>query len=177
MIAETDHRYPIGKYIPQPFSETAKEELLKDIQFFASDLEMAIQNMDASQLDTPYRDGGWSVKQVVHHLADSHMNAYIRFKLGLTEDNPTISPYEENDWAVMDDVYTVPINVSITLLHALHLRWHAVVKGLDEEKLNRTIFHPVQKRNLTLWFMLGLYAWHGKHHIAHITALKERNKW
>jgi uncharacterized damage-inducible protein DinB len=177
MIAETDLRYPIGKYEPQPYSEETKQRWLRDVQFFASDLEMAIQNMDAHQLDTPYREGGWSVKQLVHHMADSHMNAYIRFKLGLAEDNPTITPYEENDWAVMDDVFAVPINVSITLLHALHLRWHAVLKGITEEQFTRTIFHPQQNRAMTLWFLLGLYAWHGKHHVAHITSLKERNKW
>jgi uncharacterized damage-inducible protein DinB len=177
MVTETDQRYPIGKYVPQPFSEEAKHELLRDIQFFPNDIEVAIQNLDASQLDTPYREGGWTVKQLVHHMADSHMNAYIRFKLGLTEENPTITPYEENDWAVLDDVYTVPINVSITLLHALHLRWHAVLKGLTEEKFNRTIFHPHHKKDQTLWFLLGLYAWHGRHHVAHITSLKERNNW
>ena len=176
-MAETDLRYPIGKYAPKPFSEETKQEWLRDIQFFANDLEVAIQNMDAAQLDAPYREGGWSVKQLVHHMADSHMNAYIRFKLGLAEDNPTITPYEENDWAVMDDVYSVPINVSITLLHALHLRWHAVLKGITEEQFTRTIFHPQQNRSMTLWFLLGLYAWHGKHHVAHITSLRQRNKW
>jgi uncharacterized damage-inducible protein DinB len=177
MIAETDLRYPIGKYVTEPFSEATKQKWLRDIQFFPNDLEVAIQNMDAPQLDAPYREGGWTVKQLVHHMADSHMNAYIRFKLGLSENNPTISPYEENDWVDMDDVYTVPINVSITLVHALHLRWHAVLKGATEEQLNRTIFHPQQNRSMTLWFLLGLYAWHGKHHVAHITSLRERNNW
>jgi len=177
MITETDPRYPIGNYETKPFSEQTKEEWLRDIQFLPNDLELAIQNLDASQLDTPYREGGWTVTQVVHHIADSHLNAYIRFKLGLAEDNPTISVYEENDWAVMDDVYSVPINVSITLLHALHLRWHAVLKNLDGQKFNRTIFHPQRGKSLTLWFVLGLYAWHGKHHVAHITSLKEHKNW
>ena len=177
MLVETDLRYPIGKFIPHPFSEETKEVWLRDIQFLPTDVEVAIQNLDAHQLDTPYREGGWTVKQVVHHIADSHMNAYIRFKLGLAEDNPTICAYEENDWAKMDDVFVVPINVSITLLHALHLRWHAVLRGVTEENFNRTVFHPQHQKSLTLWFLLGLYAWHGKHHVRHITALKERNNW
>jgi hypothetical protein len=177
MITETDLRYPAGKYDPQPFSEQQKEKWLLDIQFLPNDLEKAIENLDAYQLDTPYREGGWTPRQVVHHVADSHMNAYIRFRLGLTEENPAIKPYEEGEWAKLDDVFTVPVNVSITLLHSLHQRLHAMLKPLDEEKFNRTVFHPEHKKNMSLWFLLGMYAWHGKHHVAHITSLKERNNW
>ncbi|MBY0482451.1 MAG: bacillithiol transferase BstA [Chitinophagaceae bacterium] len=173
----TDPRYPIGKFEPQPFSEELKNKLLLDLQFLPEALERAISNLDAAQLDTPYREGGWSVKQLVHHVADSHMNAYIRFKLGLTEVNPAIKPYEEKEWALLADNNLVPINVSITLLHALHLRWVAAIKDLTEEQWNRTVFHPESKRQMTLWFLLGLYAWHSKHHTAHITELREKKNW
>ena len=121
----TDPRYPIGKYEPQPFSQQQKEVWLADIQFLPRLVEQAIENMDEAQLATPYRDGGWTVKQLVHHIADSHMNAYIRFKLGLTENNPTVKPYEEKAWALLADNDLVPINVSITLLYAMHQRLHA----------------------------------------------------
>jgi uncharacterized damage-inducible protein DinB len=177
MSEQIDPRYPIGQYQPQPYSVEQKAKWLRDIKFLPNDIEIAIQNLDEAQLDQPYREGGWTVKQVVHHVADSHMNAYLRFKLGLTEENPTIKPYEEKDWAVLEDVYTVPINVSITLLHALHRRWVAVIEGLDEEKLNRTVYHPGYEKEMSLWFLLGMYAWHGKHHVAHITSLKEKNNW
>ncbi len=138
---------------------------------------MAIINLDESQLNTTYREDGWRVKQLVHHLADSHINAYMRFKLALTEDNPAIKTYEEKEWAKLNDVETVPINVSITLLHALHQRWHAAIKDVSEEEWQRTIFHPEHKKDMTLWFLLGMYAWHGKHHVKHITSLRERMGW
>ena len=172
-----DLRYPIGKYQPQPFSDKQKRAWLQDIQFLPGSLEMAIENLDEKQLETPYRDGGWTVKQVVHHVADSHMNAYIRFKLGLTETNPTIKPYEEALWANLDDVKKVPINISITLLYALHTRWYSALLLLPNEAWNRTVFHPEQKKEITLWNLLGSYAWHGNHHVAHITSLRERNRW
>lgn len=172
-----DLRYPIGKYEPQPFSEQQKQEWLNDIKFLPLALENAILNLDAAQLETPYRDGGWTSKQVVHHVADSHMNAYCRFKLGLTEDNPTIKPYEENLWANLKDTHNTPINVSITLLHALHTRLHEVLRNISDEEFNRTIFHPEHKKEMTLWHLLGMYAWHGKHHTAHITSLRERKNW
>jgi uncharacterized damage-inducible protein DinB len=174
---DIDLRYPIGKYTPQPFSATQKEKWLLDLQFLPDELERAIQNLDAAQLDTPYREGGWSVKQVVHHVADSHINAYTRFKLGLTEENPVIKPYEEGQWALLDDVNTVPINVSLTLVHALHQRWVAAIRHLADAQWQRTVFHPEQKKELSLWLLLGSYAWHGKHHVAHITSLREREGW
>lgn len=172
-----DLRYPIGKYEPQPFSANQKRLWLQDIQFLPGLLENAIENLDEAQLNTPYRDGGWSVKQVVHHVADSHMNAYIRFKLGLTEDNPTIKPYEEARWAELKDVQTVPINMSITLLYTLHTRWHAAILHLTDQEWQRTVFHPEHKKEMSLWLLLGMYAWHGKHHVAHITSLRERKRW
>ncbi|MBC7423468.1 MAG: putative metal-dependent hydrolase, partial [Ferruginibacter sp.] len=136
-----------------------------------------ILNLDESQLNTPYRPDGWNVKQLVHHVADSHMNAYIRFKLALTENNPTIKPYDEAAWANLIDTQQVPINVSLTLLHALHVRWVALIRGMSTEDWNRTVYHPEQKKEITLWDLLGMYSWHGRHHTAHITNLRQRNNW
>ncbi len=172
-----DLRYPIGKYIVQPFSEKLLGEWLTDIKNLPQHLENAVLNLDETQLNTPYRDGGWIVKQVVHHVADSHMNAYIRFKLGLTEDKPTIKPYDENAWAQMADTKNIPVNISLTLLHALHIRWYEVLKNISEADFNRTVIHPEHKKEMTLWYLLGMYAWHGRHHTAHVTALRERMKW
>lgn len=177
MTAAIDDRYPIGKYETQPFSEAQKKDWLNAIKFLPLILENAILNLDEAQLETPYRDGGWTVKQLVHHIADSHMNAYTRFKLGLTEDNPTIRPYEEKLWAELSDVKTLPINISLTLLHALHIRWYEALKGIPDEQWNRTVVHPEHNKQMTLWYLLGMYAWHGKHHVAHITSLRERNGW
>ncbi len=172
-----DPRYPIGKYESQPFSNAQKEKWLSDIKFLPEELERAIINLDAQQLQTPYRDGGWTVNQLVHHVADSHVNAYTRFKLGLTEENPTIRPYEEKAWALLTDVTSVPVNVSITLLHALHQRWYATIKDLTDTQWERTVVHTEHGRKMTLWFLLGMYAWHGKHHTAHITSLRDAKGW
>jgi hypothetical protein len=177
-----DLRYPIGKAAEQPFSTKGYDENLKashirDIQMCPSLLEQVISNLDEHQLNIPYRDGGWTSKQVIHHVADSHMNAYIRFKLALTEDDPTIKPYNEAAWAELSDTKNLPVNVSLTLLHALHTRWVELMRGMSEADWQRTIFHPEHKRKISLWDMLGTYAWHGKHHAAHITALRERMEW
>ena len=169
--------YPIGKFIEQPYSEDELQDRLLDIRFMTQSLELTVSNLDAFQLDTTYRDGAWTVKQVVHHLADSHMNAFIRCKLAITEDNPTIRPYDQNTWVNTPDAANVPINVSITLLHALHLRWHELFMNLNEKDFERTVMHPEYKRQMSLWFILGLYAWHGKHHIAQVQALKDRMGW
>ena len=173
----TDPRYPIGKYIVQPFSEKLLGEWLIDIKNLPQHLENSILNLDEQQLNTAYRDGGWTVKQVVHHVADSHMNAYIRFKLGLTEDKPVIKPYEEAAWAEMADTKNLPINISLTLLHSLHIRWYEILKNMSHDELNKTVYHPEHKKEFTLWELLGMYAWHSKHHVAHITSLREREKW
>lgn len=161
-------QYPIGKYIEQPFSQQQLRERLLDIQNLPLHVEHAILNLDEAELQTPYRLGGWTKAQVVHHIADSHMNAYIRFKLGLTEDNPTIKPYDEKAWAEMADTKNLPINISITLLFSLHLRLHEILKNINEEEWNRTIFHPEHQKQMTLWYLLGMYAWHGRHHVAHL---------
>ena len=172
-----DLRYPIGKYEAQPFSEEQKQKWLADIRFLPEELERSLLNLDAAQLNTPYREEGWTVKQLVHHVADSHMSAYTRFKLGLTENNPTIKPYDEKAWALLADNDLVPVNVSITLLHALHHRWLAAIKDLPDTAWERKVVHPEHGREMSLWFLLGLYAWHGKHHTNHITSLRERMGW
>ena len=175
---EIDPSYPIGEYEPRPFTTEQKIEWLADIKFLPVLLENALLNLDEAQLQTPYREGGWTVHQLVHHIADSHMNAYIRFKLGLTEDNPVIKPYDEKLWAELHDVNKLPVNISVTLLPALHLRWHAMLKYMTYDEWNHpTVFPPEQKKTMRLWYLLGMYAWHGKHHVAHITALIERMGW
>ncbi|MES2894325.1 MAG: putative metal-dependent hydrolase [Bacteroidota bacterium] len=172
-----DLRYPIGKYVSQPFSEKQLEEWLIDIKNLPQHLENAVVNLDEAQVNTPYRPDGWSVKQVVHHVADSHMNAFIRFKLGLTEDNPTIKPYDEAAWANLKDTENLPFNLSLTILHALHVRLVELLKNISGNQWNRTVFHPEHKKEMTLWHLVGMYAWHGRHHTAHITSLRERMKW
>ena len=176
-MSEKDLRYPIGKSEVKPYSEAQKKEWLRDIKFLPTDLEKAIENLDEAQLDTPYREGGWTLKQVVHHVADSHMNAYIRFKLALTEDHPTIKPYDQDSWAMLYDVFDEPVNVSLTLLHALHRRWHSCIHNLTEEQWMRTAFHPEQNKQISLWEFLSIYSWHGRHHTAHINTLKEIKGW
>jgi hypothetical protein len=171
-----DPRFPIGKYEAKPFSAEQKEKWLTDILFLPRQLEMAILNLDEQQLETPYREEGWTVRQVIHHVADSHMNAFIRCKLALTETNPTIKPYEEALWAEQSD-YKLAVNISLTLLHALHNRWYDLLKHVKEEEWNRTVVHPQHNKQMTLWFLLGMYAWHGHHHTAHITSLRERMSW
>jgi hypothetical protein len=173
----TDPRYPIGAYMPQPFGNALKEEWLADIQFLPQRLEAALHDLDEAQLHTPYREGGWTMHQLVHHIADSHMNAYCRFKLGYTEEGATIRPYEEKLWAETTDVQQLPVNISITLLFALHQRWHAFLKNFEEGDWQRTIFHPEHKKSFTLWHLLGMYAWHSRHHVAHITTLREQRQW
>lgn len=173
-----DSRYPIGQFEQKPFSIDQKIEWIADIKFLPVNLENAILNLDENQLHTPYREGGWTIHQLVHHVADSHMNAYCRFKLAITEENPTIKPYEEKLWAEMYDVQKLPINISLTLLHALHARWVEFMKAVsDNDWNNRTVFHPEQKKTIRLWNLLGQYAWHGKHHTAHITNLRKLKGW
>ena len=172
-----DPRYPIGQYLPQPFSQIIKEQWLADIQFLPNAIEAALENLDEHQLQTPYREGGWTVHQLVHHVADSHINAYTRFKLGYTENNPTIRTYEEKLWAETTDVQQLPVNISVTLLFALHQRLHRFLQNFTDDDWQKTIYHPEHKKEFTLWHLLGMYAWHGRHHTAHINVLKEEMFW
>lgn len=172
-----DQRYPIGKYEPRPFSEKQLQAWLTDIKLLPGLLENAVANLDEYQYETPYREGGWKIKQLVHHVADSHMNAYIRFKLALTEQAPTIKTYHEKLWAELNDSKNLPANISITLLYALHARWYETIKNIDLHDWNRLMIHPAHNKEITLWHQLGMYSWHGLHHTAHITSARKNYGW
>lgn len=173
----TDLRFPIGQFEPQPFSETTRNKWLLDLETLPTQMEIAVSNLDEAQLRTPYRPGGWTVHQLVHHVADSHVNAYMRFKLGMTESEPVIKTYDEKKWAELPDVDQLPINISLTLLHALHIRWTALVSSIEGSDWDRTIIHPESGSKISMWDMLGTYSWHGRHHLAHITSFRERMGW
>ncbi len=172
-----DLRYPTGKFHYEgEMTEEARRRAIQDIAETPTRLRAAVQGLTAQQLDTPYRPDGWTVRQVVHHLPDSHLNAYIRFKLALTEDEPTIKPYEQERWANLVDTRNTPVEVSLALLDSLHQRWVVLLKSLGPADLARTFRHPEQGI-VSLDKQLALYSWHGQHHVAHITALRERMGW
>jgi len=176
--AVPDLRYPVGKFDwNAPISEADHSRLIAEIAATPGALRSAVAGLSRDQLETAYRPGGWTVKQVVHHVPDSHMNAYSRFKLALTEDQPTIKPYDEAKWAELPDSQRVPIDVSLNLLDALHQRWVPLMRAMDAADFNRTLMHPEHNRVMTLVQLLGLYAWHGRHHVAHITSLRKREGW
>jgi len=176
--ATTDLRYPIGKYtFANSPTRQQVAEWVEDVARTPAALRAAVRGLADGQVETPYRPGGWTVRQLVHHLADSHLNAYTRFKLALTEDTPTIKPYDEAAWADLEDNRTVPIAVSLDLLEALHIRWVALLRAMTPEQMNRSFVHPEKGRAMRLDGALGLYAWHGRHHVAHVTALREREGW
>jgi uncharacterized damage-inducible protein DinB len=176
-----DLRYPLGKFewIPPENEEQMAKRRLHYTEVLVkapSDMSAAVKELSAAQLDTPYRPGGWTVRQVVHHVPESHMNAYIRFKLALTEDHPTIKTYDEAEWARLPDVPVTPIEVSLQLLAALHTRWVDTVRNMRPPDFARTLFHP-ERGTLTLDQLLAMYAWHSAHHTAHITSLRRRMGW
>ena len=173
----TDLRYPIGKFnFDAPVAESDYPRLIGEVAATPGALRSAVAGMSRDQVETPYRPGGWTVKQVVHHLPDSHMNAYTRFKLALTEDEPAVRAYEEAKWAELSDSQRVPVEVSLDLLEALHLRWVPLLRGMDGADFQRRLRHPVRGL-MTLAQLLGMYAWHGRHHVAHITRLRAREGW
>lgn len=172
-----DPRFPVGKFAwPETVSEEDRQKLIAQIEEMPAKLRAAVQGLSEAQLDTPYREGGWTVRQVAHHLADSHMNAFIRFKLALTEDEPTIKPYEQQKWAELPDGKTAPIEVSLVLLDSLHRRWVMLIKSIKPEDFARTFRHP-ELGLVTLERNLALYAWHSRHHVAHVTSMRERMAW
>ena len=173
----TDLRFPIGKFHYEgPPNETQKREFLNNIAQTPANLRAAVKGLSETQLDTPYRPGGWTVRQVVHHVPDSHLNSYVRFKLALTEHEPTIKPYAEDRWAELADTETTPIEVSLTMLDSLHDRWVRLLRSLSPEDWKRTFRHP-ELGSMDLEKTLALYSWHGRHHVAHITNLREREGW
>lgn len=171
-----DLRFPTGKFRFDPnLTAAGRANAIAAIRATPDALRAAVRGLGPAQLDTPYRPGGWTIRQVVHHLGESHMNAFIRFKLALTEQNPTIKPYDEDAWAKLKDVQS-PIDPSITLLDALHQRWVVLLEGLEASDFARPLNHP-ERGPMTLDSMLQLYAWHGPHHVAHITNLRQREGW
>jgi uncharacterized damage-inducible protein DinB len=174
---QTDARFPIGRFaMEKEVTPGHRRVWIGRIEALPARFRAAVEGLDEGQLDTPYREGGWTVRQLVHHMPDSHLNAYVRFKLALTEDNPTIKPYDEAAWALLSDSATTPPEVSLTLLEALHARWANLLRPLDEAHLRRTVLHP-ERGTMSLDAMLALYAWHGDHHAAHVAALRERMGW
>jgi uncharacterized damage-inducible protein DinB len=172
----TDLRFPVGKFsYAEPLHDEQKRKFVDDLSRAPANLRAAVEDLSDAQLDTPYRPEGWTVRQVVHHVPDSHANAYIRFKLALTEDEPTIKTYAEDRWAELPDSKG-PIAVSLGLLDSLHDRWLHLLRSFSDEQWKRTFRHP-DLGPMTLEKTLALYAWHGRHHVAHITELRKRMSW
>lgn len=171
-------KYPIGVFHPPiTISETQLQEWIEDISAHPSLLKAAVAGLSEEQLEEPYREGGWTVRQTVHHLADSHINSYTRFKLALTEETPFIKPYEEQFWAELADGKQAPLDWSLTLLEVLHLRWVMLLKSLNAAQFARTFVHPASGEVNNLAVVTGMYSWHCRHHVAHIMALRERMGW
>lgn len=173
-----DFQYPIGKFQPQhDVTAEVREKWIDSLVAAPKNLRLAIDGLSSEQLDTPYRPNGWTVRQVVHHLPDSHMNSFIRFKLALTEDQPLIKPYAEDRWAELGDYRDTPIEVSLSLMDSLHQRWVTLLHTLQDEDYTLAFKNPESGVILNLETALGLYAWHGRHHIGQINSLRERMGW
>lgn len=173
---DEDLRFPIGKFDRDlDITKEIRNRFIETIENYPDVLYEKTKNLSDEQLDTPYRPEGWTVRQLIHHIADSHTNAYIRFKLALTEDVPTIRPYFEDRWAEIDDS-KMPIDVSLQILRGIHARWSVILHSMSDEDFGRKLIHP-DSGEWTLEKMLGLYDWHGHHHLAHITELAKRKKW
>jgi hypothetical protein len=175
---EQDLRYPVGKFkYDGVVSEERRAQYIAEIAETPARLRAAIAGLGEEQLDTPYRPEGWSVRQVVHHVPDSHLNAYVRFKLALTEETPTIKPYNEAAWAELPDSKLTPVATSLSLLESVHARWLLLLRALQPADFQRGFLHPEHGKLMDLDKALAMYAWHGKHHVAHITALRQRMGW
>jgi hypothetical protein len=174
----TDLRYPIGNFAYDgAMTDARRAACVARIAAAPAALRAAVAGLSDAQLDTPYRPGGWTVRQVVHHVPDSHLNAYVRIRLALTEDTPTIKPYEEARWAELPDARTLPIEASLALLEGLHSRWVGLLGGLGTADGARQFHHPEHGRLITVDELIAMYAWHGEHHVAHVTSLRARNGW
>ncbi len=171
-------RYPIGTYdIPDTITNEHREEWIAILEYLPQRLEAMVAQLSEEQLETPYRPGGWTVRQLVHHISDSHHHSYIRFKWGLTEDNPLIKPYFEKEWSKLFDAQSAPIQMSLAHLKAVHAKLVYLLKGLSQEQLQRKFTHPDGNEETTLEENIGRYAWHGSHHFAHIKNLIAREGW
>lgn len=174
----SDLRYPAGPFERRDtLTADERRAMIDTIAAAPARMREAVAGLDDAQLDTPYRDGGWTVRQVVHHVPDSHLNAYTRLKLALTEDDPLIRPYDEALWANLADSRDTPVEVSLTLLESLHTRWVTLLRSMQESDFRRTLRHPDHSGILTLDWLVAMYAWHSRHHVAHITSLRERRSW
>ncbi|MBI2685938.1 MAG: putative metal-dependent hydrolase [Acidobacteria bacterium] len=172
-----DPRYPIGKFqYDGPLTPEQRSTMIEAIENTPVELRKSIRGLVDEQLATPYRDGGWTVRQLIHHVADSHINAYCRFRLALTEDNPTIKPYEEQLWAELSDGAKAPIGLSLAILDALHVRWSMLLRSLTPEEFARPVTHPASGQHSIDW-LLAVYSWHGAHHTAHVTELRKAKGW
>jgi hypothetical protein len=173
----SDPRYPIGKFsYDGPPSAEQRSRMIEEIELMPAALRAAVRGLSPQQVETPYREGGWTVRQVIHHVPESHMNAYIRFKLALTEDQPTIKPYAEDLWAKLPDVESTPLEVSLALLASLHGRFVYMLRSMQPEDWKRS-FNHLQLGPMALEKNLALYSWHGRHHLAHVTELRKRMGW
>jgi hypothetical protein len=170
-------KYPIGHYkSPEKADPGTVKKWIKEIERLPVQLNAVVKGLSKQQLDTPYREGGWTVRQVIHHLGDSHLNSYVRLKLTLTEDHPTIKPYDQKLWSELPDYSLFPVKDSLKFIELLHKRWVILLRSLNEDQLDRTMFHP-ESGIIVLKKNIGLYAWHGRHHLAQIKALKRRENW
>ncbi|MBA2610625.1 MAG: bacillithiol transferase BstA [Bacteroidetes bacterium] len=171
-------KYPVGQYKkPASFTKEILENAISVIEQFPKKIKQEVEHLSDEQLDTPYRPEGWTIRQVVHHCADSHMNAHIRLKLALTETTPIIKPYTEALWAELEDTKNFPIHSSLIIIEGVHARWTAVLKNMSDIDFNRNFIHPEKGRTLSLHESTDMYAWHCNHHLAHITGLKKRKNW
>lgn len=169
-----DLQYPVGKFELTVFpNQKERKILIKSVAELPGKLKSVVKEFGHEHLEIPYREGGWTARQVIHHLADSHMNAYIRFKLALTEDTPVIRPYNQEEWAKLPDVKSTPVDVSINLLESIHQRWTVLLNSMSENDFRKKYIHP-ESGEVSLGEVLALYEWHGRHHLAHITSLKNK---
>lgn len=167
-----DRRYPIGKYEQNgAISAAQRETWIQAIEGLPNKLQATIHNLSHEQIDMSYREGGWTIRQVVHHLADSHMNSFIRFKLALTENTPVVKPYYEERWADLSDSVSCDVDLSVNLIEALHMRWGILLRSMTDNDFNRSFYHPELQQEIRLDYSLGKYAWHGNHHLAQIQLL------
>lgn len=171
-----DPRYPIGKFRRAEGDPSNHSAAIATLAALPENLRSAVYGLNAAQLDTPYREGGWTVRQLIHHIADSHLNAYVRVRLALTEEWPTIKPYDEKLWAELSDARSAPVEISLDLLDALHRRWAQLLRSLNEEQWQRGYTHPENGRQ-SIAEVVAVYDWHSRHHVAHIVELRKRMKW
>lgn len=173
-----DPRYPIGKFAQEgDITPEQREAWIRDIELLPVQLAAALEGLTDEQLDTPYREGGWTVRQVAHHLTDSHMNCLMRFKLALTEEDPVIKTYDEDAWAKLADSGKAPVSLAVEQISGLHARWSLLLRAMNDADFARTYRYPEASRSSRLDRTLGLYAWHGRHHVAHVTSLRDRMGW